>query len=86
MNTCRWFAGKARLQEKFTIKYAMELPIKDSIALLFIAEVRYGDGETESYLLPVSFIGSTHTQNISPKGIITLAYINEKLGLVVDAI
>ena len=86
MNTCRWFAGKARLQEKFTIKYSMEIPIKDSIALLFIIEVRYGDGEIENYLLPISFIDSTHTQNIAPKGIITLAYINEKRGLVVDAI
>ena len=52
MNTCRWFAGKARLQEKFTIKYSMEIPIRDSIALLFIIEVRYGDGEIENYLLP----------------------------------
>jgi maltose alpha-D-glucosyltransferase/alpha-amylase len=86
MNTCRWFAGKARLQEKFTIKYAMEMPIKDSIALLFIIEVRYHDGETENYLLPISFIDSTHTQDIAPKGILTLAYINEKRGLVVDAI
>ena len=86
MNTCRWFAGKARLQEKFTIKYSMEIPIRDSIALLFIIEVRYGDGEIENYLLPISFIDSTHTQNIAPKGIITLAYINEKRGLVVDAI
>ncbi|MBC7408705.1 MAG: putative maltokinase [Arcicella sp.] len=86
MNTCRWFAGKARLQEKFTIKYSMEIPIKDSIALLFIVEVSYNDGETENYLLPISFIDSTHTQDIAPKGIITLAYINEKRGLVVDAI
>ena len=86
MNTCRWFAGKARLQEKFTIKYSMEIPIKDSVALLFIVEVRYNDGETENYLLPVSFIDSSHTQDIAPKGIITLAYINEKRGLVVDAI
>ncbi len=86
INTCRWFAGKARLQEKFTIKHVMEIPIKDSIALLFIIEVRYGDGEIENYLLPVSFIDSTHTQDIAPKGIITLAYINEKRGLVVDAI
>lgn len=86
MNTCRWFAGKARLQEKFTIKYSMEILIKDSIALLFIIEVRYHDGETENYLLPISFIDSTHTQDIAPKGILTLAYINEKRGLVVDAI
>jgi trehalose synthase-fused probable maltokinase len=86
INTCRWFAGKARLQEKFTIKYSMEIPILDSIALLFIVEVRYNNGETENYLLPVSFIDSSHTQDIAPKGIITLAYINEKRGLVVDAI
>lgn len=86
MNTCRWFAGKARLQELFTIKYAMEVPIQDSIALLLIIEVRYHGGETENYLLPISFIDSTHTQEIAPKGIITLAYINEKRGVVVDAI
>jgi trehalose synthase-fused probable maltokinase len=86
MNTCRWFAGKARLQEKFTIKFSIEIPIKDSIALLFIVEVKYTDGETENYLLPVSFIDSSVSQDIAPKGIITLAYINEKRGLVIDAI
>lgn len=86
MNTCRWFAGKARLQEKFIIKYTMEIPIKDSIALLFIVEVRYGDGETENYLLPISFIDSTNTQEIALKSIITMAYINEKRGVVIDAI
>ena len=86
MNTCRWFAGKARLQNKFKIKHSMEVLIKDSIALLFIIEVHYQDGETENYLLPISFIDSTHTQDIAPKGILTLAYINEKRGLIVDAI
>jgi trehalose synthase-fused probable maltokinase len=86
MNTCRWFAGKARLQDKFSIKVSIEVPIKDTIALLFIVEVKYADGETENYLLPVSFIDSSHSQEIAPKGIITLAYINQKRGLVVDAI
>ena len=86
MNTCRWFAGKARLQDKFTIKSSIEIPIKDSIALLFIVAVKYADGETENYLLPVSFIDASVSQDIAPKGIITLAYINEKRGLVVDAI
>jgi trehalose synthase-fused probable maltokinase len=86
MNTCRWFAGKARLQDKFSIKVSIEVPVKDTIALLFIVEVKYADGETENYLLPVSFIDSSHSQEIAPKGIITLAYINQKRGLVVDAI
>ena len=86
MNTCRWFAGKARLQDKFKIKSFIEIPIKDSIALLFIVEVKYADGETENYLLPVSFIDASVSQDIAPKGIITLAYINQKRGLVVDAI
>ena len=86
MNTCRWFAGKARLQDKFTIKSSIEIPIKDSIALLFIVAVKYADGEIENYLLPVSFIDASVSQDIAPKGIITLAYINEKRGLVIDAI
>lgn len=86
LNTCRWFAGKARLQDRFKIKFSIEIPIKDSMALLFIVEVKYTDGETENYLLPVSFIDSSVGQDIAPKGIITLAYINEKRGLVVDAI
>jgi maltose alpha-D-glucosyltransferase/alpha-amylase len=86
INSCRWFAGKARTQERFSIKTAMEIPIKDSIALLCIVEVLYNDGETESYLLPLSFIEATLSKEIISTGIITLAYINNKRGFVIDAL
>lgn len=86
VNTCRWFAGKARTQEAFSVKVALEIPIKESIALLMIVEVAYDDGEKENYLLPVSFIDSSQNKDISAKGIISLAYINDKRGIIVDAI
>ncbi len=86
MNTCRWFAGKARIQKSFKVKSALEVPIENSIALLMIIAVEYEDSEIENYLLPVSFIDASNNQEIAPKGIITLAYINEKRGIIVDAI
>lgn len=86
MNTCRWFAGKARIQKAFKVTTALEIPIEESMALLMIVTVSYEDGEIENYLLPVSFIDASHNKDIAPKGIITLAYINNKRGIIVDAI
>lgn len=86
LNTCRWFAGKARMQKSFKVDTALEIPIEDSMALLMIVKVEYEDGETEKYLLPVSFIDASQQKEIATKGIITLAYINDKRGIIVDAI
>ena len=86
LNSCRWFAGKARIQKSFKVTTSLEIPMKDSMALLMIISVSYEDEEIESYLLPVSFIDASHTKEITPKGIITLAYINNKRGIIVDAI
>ncbi|NBA78391.1 trehalose synthase [Emticicia sp. ODNR4P] len=86
MNSCRWFAGKARVQQYFKIASALEIPIKDSIALLCIVEVGYDNQEIERYLLPVSFIEAAQSNAIAPVGIISLAYINEKRGFVIDAL
>lgn len=86
INTCRWFAGKARAQAGVKIKNLLEIPFKQSLALLLIIEVTYIDGQQEAYLLPVSFIESTHHQEIAPKGIISIAYISGIRGLIVDAL
>ncbi len=86
MNACRWFAGKARSQKKFSIQIGLEVPVKNSVAYLMIVEVLYSDNETESYLLPISFLESANAQEINPVGVISLAYINEKRGLIIDAI
>lgn len=88
INTCRWFAGKARQQESFRIRVVHEISLKTSIAFLLIIDVRYADGETESYQLPLSFIETDgrDTTDILPKGIITTVHFGQDRGILVDAI
>ncbi|MCY7350269.1 MAG: putative maltokinase [Cytophagaceae bacterium] len=88
VNTCRWFAGKARAQEGFSVKMVHKVPIADTVAYLLIVEARYTDGgDAENYLLPLSFLYAEGTApDINPKGILTIAYVNQKRGLLIDAL
>ena len=88
VNTCRWFAGKARQQEGFHVQQIFELPIDGSVAYLLILKARYTDGEAERYLLPVSFVANDLSDgpDVPAKGIITILYSNKTRGLLVDAI
>ncbi|MFD1141353.1 putative maltokinase [Larkinella insperata] len=91
LNTCRWFAGKARQQEKFRIAVMHNLALRsdvDTIAFLAVVEVGYTDGETERYLLPLSFLETAQpgSAEVPPKGILTTAEFDQKGGLLVDAI
>ncbi|WP_460995791.1 putative maltokinase [Spirosoma harenae] len=94
VNTCRWFAGKARQQTGFAIPTIHTVPLADGdIAYLAILEVSYADGVPENYLLPISFIAS-HTvppsaitqEAIPEKGHIGEATLNGQTGLLIDAI
>ncbi len=49
-NTCRWFAGKARVQKGFHIQHL--LPLGES--RIMIVEVSYHDGPSEFYQLPIT--------------------------------
>ncbi|MFN8357559.1 MAG: putative maltokinase [Spirosomataceae bacterium] len=95
-NQCRWFAGKARSQDKFLVKVTFEVPCVVGVptdhgegthdaatSYLLIVEVSYHDGEPESYLLPLSFVSE---QDIPAKGIISEAVLDEQEGLLVDGI
>ncbi|GAB3563500.1 hypothetical protein GCM10027578_07290 [Spirosoma luteolum] len=65
VNSCRWFAGKARQQTSFTVRTVLPLPISnapENMAYLLILAVDYAHGDPEHYLLPVSFLGNTHRQ------------------------
>lgn len=88
INTCRWFAGKARQQQGFCIQQIFELPMVEAMAYLLIVEAQYLDGESERYLLPISFIAhdQPNASAIPPKGIISVLYIFQVRGLLVDAI
>ena len=94
VNTCRWFAGKARPQTGFSVKTVHTLPLADSdVAYLLILEATYADGIPENYLLPLSFIvaestGEPATQlaDIPEKGRIGDATIGKQPGLLIDGI
>jgi trehalose synthase-fused probable maltokinase len=93
VNSCRWFAGKARQQESFCIRFIHEIAFlsdrhSGEKAFLLIVEVAYADGETERYLLPLSFVETDQPEALAmiPKGILTPADFAQKTGLVVDAI
>jgi trehalose synthase-fused probable maltokinase len=88
INTCRWFAGKARNQKSLEINQIIEMQLSESVSFLLIIIVNYIEGSPETYLLPISFIDADLpiSNEIHPKGIISLAYCNGKRGFLVDAI
>ena len=63
INSCRWFAGKARQQEAFDFADVLTLPIENSVAFLVIVSAKYQDGEIENYLLPLSFVASNNQKS-----------------------
>ena len=94
VNTCRWFAGKARQQTGFSVKTVHTLPLRDgAVAYLLILEARYTEGIPESYLLPISFLDdrtvntlSFQLADIPEKGRIGDVTIGKQTGLLIDAI
>jgi maltokinase len=85
INQCRWFAGKARKIEQLKVRNAVHFPIRDGHSYYLIFESKYQEGDTEQYLLPISFI-EDGTQEVSPKGYICKATMDDKSGALVDAI
>ena len=78
---CRWFAGKARQIKQLKVRNAVHL--HDFIFMIF--EAKYQEGDSELYLLPLSFI-EDGTQEIPEKGVLSKASMDDKNGLLVDAI
>ena len=78
---CRWFAGKARQIKQLKVRNAVHLD--DFIFMIF--ESKYQEGDSELYLLPLSFI-EEGTQKIPEKGILSKASMDDKNGFLVDAI
>ena len=89
MNTCRWFAGKARPQTGCAIKTMHTLPLADDdVAYLLIVEATYSDGIPENYLLPLTFLlpNSTAFADVPNKGRIAEATIDGQVSQLVDGI
>lgn len=94
VNTCRWFAGKARPQTGFSVKTLHTLPLADGdVAYLLILEATYADGVPENYLLPLSFIPdqsvpqlAVQLADIPEKGRVGEITLNGQSGQLIDAI
>jgi len=92
VNTCRWFAGKARSQTGFSVQTIHTVPLPDDdTAYLLIIEATYADGAPESYQLPLSFVTDAVASRVAladipDKGRIGEAILNNQSGLLIDAI
>lgn len=78
---CRWFAGKARQIKQLKVKDVVHFD--EFIFMTF--ESKYKEGDSELYLLPLSFV-EEGTQEIPSKGILSKANLEDKVGYLVDAI
>ncbi|GAB4017315.1 putative maltokinase [Spirosoma koreense] len=94
VNTCRWFAGKARHQTGFSIQTTHTIPLADGeVAYLLILQATYAEGAPENYLLPLSFIIDSVAQahphplaDVPDKGRIGEAMLANQSGMLIDAI
>lgn len=78
---CRWFAGKARKIKQLKVRHVVHF----EAFIFMVFEARYEEGDSEFYLLPLSFI-EEGTQEIPQKGILSKATMDDKMGYLVDAI
>ncbi|MBC3786800.1 putative maltokinase [Spirosoma utsteinense] len=94
VNTCRWFAGKARPQTGFAIQTVHVVPLSDGdVAYLLILEASYANGLPEQYLLPLSFVSDRASRtlpfrlaDVPEKGRIGDATLGGRVGTLIDAI
>ena len=94
INTCRWFAGKARQQTSITPQTIHALPLTDGdVVYLLILDVTYATGLPETYLLPLSFVTDQASQtlpfqlgDVPQKGRIGDVRLAKRSGTLIDAI
>ncbi len=91
VNTCRWFAGKARPQTALVIGDMHTVPATptdpEPVARLLILTITYADGgDPEQYLLPLAWLPDGAMTGVPEKGWISPATLANKSGWLVDAI
>jgi maltose alpha-D-glucosyltransferase / alpha-amylase len=93
LRSCRWFGGKARRIRSASFADSVAIPFDSSKAFLTVVGVNYGDGEPESYFLPLAFMTgdrATELQQAFPQALVARLKVKSAgeavEGTVVDAL
>ncbi len=62
---CRWFAGKARNPQRFTIQDLIPMSSTPGAARLMLVRVEYADFSVETYLLPLQFVSGSRAEELA---------------------
>jgi maltose alpha-D-glucosyltransferase / alpha-amylase len=84
LNTCRWFAGKARPQEAFEVRTALPLGSGDTQSWLLIVAVNYAEGPSEFYQVPVAFQAASAAADLPNKARIAELTLGQQEGYLID--
>ncbi|MDY6974420.1 MAG: alpha-amylase family glycosyl hydrolase, partial [Thermodesulfobacteriota bacterium] len=86
---CRWFGGKARRLQQIRILEYVTIKMNHSSTQLLFLEVRYAEGLSEIYLLPLSFSSGEQAERVIQEdpGAVVARVISESLnGIIYDAV
>ncbi|MCP9770094.1 trehalose synthase [Lacihabitans sp. LS3-19] len=82
---CRWFAGKARKNWRLKISQVIRMNYEESQYFFAFINVKYPEGDTETYMFPLSFVADD-IEGLPSEAIITPASLEEKEGYLVEAV
>jgi maltose alpha-D-glucosyltransferase/alpha-amylase len=74
LKNCRWFGGKARRMRSVSVTEAIAVPAEGQEAYFTAMEATYGEGQPETYLLPLAFITGDRAAELlqsSPQAVVT---------------
>jgi maltose alpha-D-glucosyltransferase / alpha-amylase len=93
LRSCRWFGGKARRIRSISLVEAVPLSFDSTKVFFTAAAVNYGDGEPESYFLPLTFMAgdrAVELQQAFPQALVARLKVKNAgevvEGIVVDAL
>jgi len=62
---CRWFAGKARDPQRFSVQDVIPVSAAPAAARLVLVDVQYADKSTETYLLPLQILRGAAAREVA---------------------
>ncbi|ANA39915.1 MULTISPECIES: maltose alpha-D-glucosyltransferase [Geobacter] len=84
-----WFRGKARAIIGYVLHDTVLLRQGDRVFPIFFLEVRYQDGPSETYLIPVAFLSGSGAKRVcaeSPRAAIAALAVGDEEGILCDAV